>query len=108
MEGAADVLMGGRFHHRSRAAVVAGTGWLCAISTLRRTSGAVGDPPTSIARCSIGWQNAVTTSSPASKSIHIFKLEDAKMSPEHAGQPGTPPMSACCRMAINIMTEQRL
>jgi len=105
MEGAADVLMVGRSHHvpgfcrgppESGLAVVRHLFW-------RRTAGAVRDPAISIDRCSINWEAAVTISSPGWKSnFHIFKLEDAKMSPEHAGQTGRATVGQpCCRTAIN-------
>jgi glutamine synthetase len=38
---------------------------------------------------------------------HIFKLEDAKMSPEHAGQPGTPPEVSLLSHGYQYLTEQR-
>jgi glutamine synthetase len=39
--------------------------------------------------------------------FHIFKLEDAKMSPEHAGQPGTPPDVSLLSHGYQYLTEQR-
>ena len=39
--------------------------------------------------------------------FHIFKLEDAKMSPEHAGQPGTPPEVSLLSHGYQYLTEQR-
>jgi glutamine synthetase len=38
---------------------------------------------------------------------HIFKLENAKMSPEHAGQPGTPPEVSLLSHGYQYLTEQR-
>src|SRR5579859_4333334 len=38
---------------------------------------------------------------------HIFKLEDAKMSPEHAGQPGQPPDVSLLSHGYQYLTEQR-
>jgi len=38
---------------------------------------------------------------------HIFKLENAKMSPEHAGQPGTPPDVSLLSHGYQYLTEQR-
>jgi glutamine synthetase len=38
---------------------------------------------------------------------HIFKLEDAKMSPEDAGQPGTPPSVSLLSHGYQYLTEQR-
>ena len=38
---------------------------------------------------------------------HIFKLDDAKMSPEHAGQPGTPPDVSLLSHGYQYLTEQR-
>ena len=39
--------------------------------------------------------------------FHIFKLEDAKMSPEHAGQPGQPPEVSLLSHGYQYLTEQR-
>jgi glutamine synthetase len=39
--------------------------------------------------------------------FHIFKLDDAKMSPEHAGQPGTPPDVSLLSHGYQYLTEQR-
>jgi len=39
---------------------------------------------------------------------HIFKLEDPKMSPEHAGQPGSPPSVSLLSHGYQYLTEQRL
>src|ERR1700721_362623 len=39
--------------------------------------------------------------------FHIFKLHDAKMSPEHAGQPGTPPSVSLLSHGYQYLTEQR-
>ncbi len=39
--------------------------------------------------------------------FHIFKLEDAKMSPEHAGQPGEPPEVSLLSHGYQYLTEQR-
>jgi glutamine synthetase len=39
--------------------------------------------------------------------FHIFKLEDARMSPEHAGQPGTPPDVSLLSHGYQYLTEQR-
>ena len=39
--------------------------------------------------------------------FHIFKLEDAKMSPEDAGQPGTPPDVSLLSHGYQYLTEQR-
>ena len=39
--------------------------------------------------------------------FHIFKLEDPKMSPEHAGQPGTPPEVSLLSHGYQYLTEQR-
>ena len=38
---------------------------------------------------------------------HIFKLENAKMSPEHAGQPGEPPDVSLLSHGYQYLTEQR-
>ena len=38
---------------------------------------------------------------------HIFKLEDAKMSPEDAGQPGQPPAVSLLSHGYQYLTEQR-
>jgi glutamine synthetase len=38
---------------------------------------------------------------------HIFKLEDAKISPEHAGQPGAPPDVSLLSHGYQYLTEQR-
>jgi glutamine synthetase len=38
---------------------------------------------------------------------HIFKLEDSKMSPEDAGQPGTPPSVSLLSHGYQYLTEQR-
>jgi glutamine synthetase len=38
---------------------------------------------------------------------HIFKLEDSKMSPEHAGQPGQPPSVSLLSHGYQYLTEQR-
>jgi glutamine synthetase len=38
---------------------------------------------------------------------HIFKLEDAKMSPEDAGQPGQPPSVSLLSQGYQYLTEQR-
>ncbi len=39
--------------------------------------------------------------------FHVFKLEDAKMSPEHAGQPGQPPEVSLLSHGYQYLTEQR-
>jgi glutamine synthetase len=39
--------------------------------------------------------------------FHIFKLENAKMSPEHAGQPGQPPDVSLLSHGYQYLTEQR-
>src|SRR4051812_22027395 len=39
--------------------------------------------------------------------FHIFKLEDARMSPEDAGQPGTPPSVSLLSHGYQYLTEQR-
>jgi glutamine synthetase len=39
--------------------------------------------------------------------FHIFKLEDAHMSPEHAGQPGEPPQVSLLSHGYQYLTEQR-
>ena len=39
--------------------------------------------------------------------FHIFKLEDAQMAPEHAGQPGTPPDVSLLSHGYQYLTEQR-
>jgi glutamine synthetase len=39
--------------------------------------------------------------------FHIFKLEDAKMSPEDAGQPGQPPLVSLLSHGYQYLTEQR-
>jgi glutamine synthetase len=38
---------------------------------------------------------------------HIFKLEDSKMAPEHAGQPGQPPSVNLLSHGYQYLTEQR-
>ncbi len=38
---------------------------------------------------------------------HILKLEDARMSPEHAGQPGQPPDVSLLSQGYQYLTEQR-
>jgi glutamine synthetase len=39
--------------------------------------------------------------------FHIFKLEDAKLSPQHAGQPGEPPEVSLLSQGYQYLTEQR-
>ncbi|HEU0083790.1 MAG TPA: glutamine synthetase family protein [Bradyrhizobium sp.] len=39
--------------------------------------------------------------------FHIFRLEDAKLSPEHAGQPGQPPSVSLLSHGYQYLTEQR-
>jgi glutamine synthetase len=39
--------------------------------------------------------------------FHIFRLDDEKMSPEHAGQPGTPPDVSLLSHGYQYLTEQR-
>jgi len=39
--------------------------------------------------------------------FHIFRLEDAKLSPEHAGQPGEPPDVSLLSQGYQYLTEQR-
>ncbi len=39
--------------------------------------------------------------------FHLFKLEDAHMAPEHAGQPGTPPAVSLLSHGYQYLTEQR-
>jgi len=39
--------------------------------------------------------------------FHIFKLEDAKLSPEDAGQPGSPPSVSLLSHGYQYLTEQR-
>src|SRR3954454_23700260 len=39
--------------------------------------------------------------------FHIFKLEDARMPPEHAGQPGQPPSVSLLSHGYQYLTEQR-
>ena len=68
----------------------------------RRPAGAVRDPPSLSSRCSrSSKQRGYDFVAGLEVECHIFKLEDARMSPEDAGQPGQPPSSACCRTAIN-------
>ena len=38
---------------------------------------------------------------------HVFRLEDANMSPEHAGQPGEPPSVSLLSHGYQYLTEQR-
>ena len=39
--------------------------------------------------------------------FHIFKLDDAKMDPAHAGQPGEPPSVSLLSQGYQYLTEQR-
>src|SRR5206468_2570802 len=39
--------------------------------------------------------------------FHLFKLEDARMAPEDAGQPGTPPSVSLLSQGYQYLTEQR-
>jgi glutamine synthetase len=39
--------------------------------------------------------------------FHVFKLDDVKMSPEHAGQPGEPPSVSLLSHGYQYLTEQR-
>jgi glutamine synthetase len=39
--------------------------------------------------------------------FHIFRLDDPKMSPEHAGQPGQPPSVSLLSQGYQYLTEQR-
>jgi glutamine synthetase len=39
--------------------------------------------------------------------FHLFKLEDAKMAPEDAGQPGSPPSVSLLSQGYQYLTEQR-
>jgi glutamine synthetase len=39
--------------------------------------------------------------------FHLFKLEDPKMAPHHAGQPGEPPEVSLLSHGYNYLTEQR-
>jgi glutamine synthetase len=39
--------------------------------------------------------------------FHLFKLEDANMAPEHAGQPGQPPSVSLLSHGYQYLTEQR-
>jgi glutamine synthetase len=39
--------------------------------------------------------------------FHLFKLEDSYMTPEHAGQPGTPPAVSLLSHGYQYLTEQR-
>ena len=39
--------------------------------------------------------------------FHIFKLENAKLSPQHAGQPGEPPSVSLLSQGYQYLTEQR-
>jgi glutamine synthetase len=39
--------------------------------------------------------------------FHLFKLEDAHMAPEHAGQPGEPPSVSLLSQGYQYLTEQR-
>jgi glutamine synthetase len=39
--------------------------------------------------------------------FHLFKLEDSHMTPEHAGQPGTPPAVSLLSHGYQYLTEQR-
>ena len=39
--------------------------------------------------------------------FHLFKLEDARMSPEDAGQPGQPPSVSLLSQGYQYLTEQR-
>jgi glutamine synthetase len=39
--------------------------------------------------------------------FHVFKLDDAKMAPEHAGQPGEPPSVSLLSQGYQYLTEQR-
>ena len=93
MEGAADVLMVADPDDVPRAAVGAEHRLAAVRSAFRRRqAGAVRDAQSISRRCSISSPSAATTSSPASRSNSTSSSwKIAKMSPEHAGQPGTPP-----------------
>ena len=109
MEGAADVLMVADPTKLSRAAVGAGDR-LAVVRRLfrRRAAGAVRDPPSLSNRCSTKLgQRGYDFVAGLEVECHIFKLEDARMSPEDAGQPGQPPDVSLLSHGYQYLTEQR-
>ena len=54
-----------------------------------------------------GWQRGYDFVAGLEVEFHIFKLEDAHMSPEHAGQPGAPPAVSLLSHGYQYLTEQR-
>ena len=100
---------GGRSHHVPRAAVGADHG-LAAVRPpfRRRPAGAVRDAPPLSRRCSISSaQRGYDFVAGLEVEFHLFKLEDAQMAPEDAGQPGTPPSVSLLSHGYQYLTEQR-
>ena len=62
----------------------------------------------SIARCSIKLaKRGYDFVAGLEVEFHLFKLEDAQMAPEDAGQPGTPPAVSLLSHGYQYLTEQR-
>ena len=109
MEGAADVLMVPDPDHLPRAAVGARPPAGCCATSISPTGGRCRSRP------------AISTNRVLEKlekrgydfvaglevECHIFKLEDARMSPEDAGQPGQPPSVSLLSHGYQYLTEQR-
>ena len=109
MEGAADVLMVADPDDVPRAAVGADHG-LAAVRPLfqRRPAGAVRDAQSLPHRCSkSSAQRGYDFVAGLEVEFHLFKLEDAHMAPEDAGQPGTPPSVSLLSHGYQYLTEQR-
>ena len=109
MEGAADVLMVADPDDLPRAAVGAGHR-LAAVRPLfrRRPAGAVRDAPSlSHGARSSSAKRGYDFVAGLEVEFHIFKLEDAQMAPEDAGQPGTPPSVSLLSHGYQYLTEQR-
>ena len=109
MEGAADVLMVAGSPELSRAAMVARDRLAVVRCPFRRrAAGAVRDPQSLSGRCSMKLEaRGYDFVAGLEVEFHIFKLEDARMSPEDAGQPGQPPSVSLLSHGYQYLTEQR-
>ena len=109
MEGAADVLMVADPDDLPRAAVGADDR-LAAVRPLfhRRPPGAVRDAASLSQACSSSSaKRGYDFVAGLEVEFHVFKLEDAHMAPEDAGQPGTPPSVSLLSHGYQYLTEQR-
>ena len=100
---------GGRSHHASACCHGRRRRAGCCAISISTTAGRCRLPRViSIARCSISSaQRGYDFVAGLEVEFHLFKLEDAHMAPEDAGQPGTPPSVSLLSHGYQYLTEQR-